>query len=371
MCQKQCRDENGFKCHLNTEAHQRQMLLFGQNSGSFTYEFSKDFFNSFMDILKRQFGTKRVKANKVYQQVIAAKDHVHMNSTRWHTLTGFCQWLGKSGICVVDLIEEEWWITYIDRDPETMERQRKSEKKKKMDKDDEEKLLEFIEQQVERDRKRKGDEDRDGEGEEDSEQKKYTELVRENEEEKIKLELKIFKKPAPVKSLPPPAKLSKLFNESSSSSSQKPSKSNEPCTSKKSALEEIMEQEEKKKEAKNRKDYWLTEGIVVKIITKSLGSDYYKQKAVVQEVIDKYRGKVKLIETGEKFKLDQEHLETVIPKINGRVRVLNGAYLDCQAILKSLETDSFSATIEIEKGNFQGRIVPGIPYEDISKIHEK
>lgn len=78
MCQKQCRDENGFKCHINTEAHQRQMLLFGQNSGSYTYQFSKDFFDSFMDILKRQFGTKRVKANKVYQQVIAHKDHVHM-----------------------------------------------------------------------------------------------------------------------------------------------------------------------------------------------------------------------------------------------------------------------------------------------------
>lgn len=348
------------------------MLLFGQNSGSFTYEFSKDFFSSFMDILKRQFGTKRVKANKVYQQVIADKNHVHMNATRWHTLTGFCQWLGKSGICSVDLIEDEWWVTYIDRDPETLERQKKSEKKKKMDKDDEEKLLDFIEKQVERDRKRKaeegGEEAPDGDEEE---QQKYTELVRENEEEKIKLEMKILKKVETVKSLPPPLKLSKVFKEASASSSHKPSKSNEAGPSKKSALEEIMEQEEKKKEAKNRKDYWLAEGIVVKIVTKSLGSDYYKQKAVVQEVIDKYRGKVKLIESGEKFKLDQEHLETVIPKIDGRVRVLNGAYRDCTAILKSLETDSYSASIEIEKGCFQGRLVSGIPYEDISKVYEK
>lgn len=372
MCQKQCRDENGFKCHINTEAHQRQMLLFGQNSNSFTYEFSKDFFNSFMDILKRQFGTKRVKANKVYQQVIAHKDHVHMNSTRWHTLTGFCQWLGKSGICVVDLIEDEWWITYIDRDPETLEKQRKSEKKKKMDKDDEEKLLDFIEKQVERDRKRKaGEEGEECEVEEDEQQQKFTELVRENEEEKIKLDLKIVKKVEPVKSLPPPLKLSKIFKEPSTSSHKSSTKPSEPSTSKKSALEEIMEHEEKKKEAKNRKDYWLAEGIVVKIVTKSLGSDYYKQKAVVQEVIDKYRGKVKLIDTGEKFKLDQEHLETVIPKIDGRVRVLNGAYRDCTAILKSIETDSFSATVEIEKGAFQGRTVPGVPYEDFSKIYEK
>ncbi|KAL8508834.1 hypothetical protein ACS0TY_016148 [Phlomoides rotata] len=31
MCQKQCRDENGFKCHCMSELHQRQMQVFGQN----------------------------------------------------------------------------------------------------------------------------------------------------------------------------------------------------------------------------------------------------------------------------------------------------------------------------------------------------
>lgn len=372
MCQKQCRDENGFKCHINTEAHQRQMLLFGQNTGSYTYQFSKDFFDSFMDILKRQFGTKRVKANKVYQQVIAHKDHVHMNSTRWHTLSGFCQWLGKSGICVVDNVDEEWWLTYIDRDPETLERQRKAAKKKKMDKDDEERLLEFIEQQVERDKKRKEGE----EGEEEEPEQKFTEFVRENEEDKIKLELKVFKKPEPPAPLmPPPMKIPRIDNSDAMSErsykSTKSSKSDCSSTSKKSALEEIMEYEERKKEQKNRRDYWIAEGIVVKVMTKSLGSDYYKQKAVVQEVIDKYRAKIKLLDTGEKFKIDQEHLETVIPKVEGRVRVLNGAYRDSTAILKSIEMTRFSVTIEIEKGCFKGRVVSGVPYEDISKIYEK
>ena len=370
MCQKQCRDENGFKCHINTEAHQRQMLLFGQNTGSYTYQFSKDFFDLFMDILRRQFGTKRVKANKVYQQVIAHKDHVHMNATRWHTLTGFVQWLGKSGICVVDLIDEEWWITYIDRDPETLERQRKAAKKKKMDKDDEERLLEFVEQQVQRDKKRK-----EGDEAEEEPETKYTELVRENEEDKIKLDLKMFKKPDVPAPLPPPAKLSRLDNSDTMSErsykSTKSYKSDASTSSKKCALEEIMEQEERKKEQKNRKDYWLTEGVVVKVMTKSLGSDYYKQKAVVQEVIDKYRAKIKLLDSGEKFKIDQEHLETVIPKIEGRVRILNGAYRDSTAILKSIEITKFAVTVEIEKGCFKGRVISGVPYEDVSKIYEK
>ena len=43
MCQKQCRDENGFKCHTMSESHLRQMEMFGQNSAKFMDEFSKEF----------------------------------------------------------------------------------------------------------------------------------------------------------------------------------------------------------------------------------------------------------------------------------------------------------------------------------------
>lgn len=31
MCQKQCRDENGFKCHQTSEGHLRQMRIFAEN----------------------------------------------------------------------------------------------------------------------------------------------------------------------------------------------------------------------------------------------------------------------------------------------------------------------------------------------------
>ena len=70
LCQKQCRDENGFKCHSMSEAHQRQMLLCATNPGhlhKITSEFSSDFLGGFMQILRRQHGGKRVSANKVYQ----------------------------------------------------------------------------------------------------------------------------------------------------------------------------------------------------------------------------------------------------------------------------------------------------------------
>lgn len=53
-------------------------------------------------MLRFTFGTKRVRANEVYQEYIKEKGHVHMNSTVWHTLTGFVLYLGDSGKCKID-----------------------------------------------------------------------------------------------------------------------------------------------------------------------------------------------------------------------------------------------------------------------------
>jgi DNA/RNA-binding protein KIN17 len=36
-----------------------------------------------MKVLSRRFGTRRVKANTVYQEYISFKEHLHMNATRW------------------------------------------------------------------------------------------------------------------------------------------------------------------------------------------------------------------------------------------------------------------------------------------------
>jgi len=45
MCEKQCRDENGFKCHIMSESHQRQLLLCAQNPNQFQVSFPFDFTN--------------------------------------------------------------------------------------------------------------------------------------------------------------------------------------------------------------------------------------------------------------------------------------------------------------------------------------
>ena len=62
MCQKQCRDQNGFKCHLTSESHLRQMELFAQNPEHYLEALSQEFEESFLTLLSRRFNTKRVEA---------------------------------------------------------------------------------------------------------------------------------------------------------------------------------------------------------------------------------------------------------------------------------------------------------------------
>lgn len=113
MCQKQCRDENGMKCHMRSEGHIRQMRVFAENPDHILSDFSKEFEKTFLDVLSHRHGTKRIQANQVYKEYIADKHHVHMNSTQWTSLTGFIKYLGKEGRVICDETEKGWYITYI------------------------------------------------------------------------------------------------------------------------------------------------------------------------------------------------------------------------------------------------------------------
>jgi DNA/RNA-binding protein KIN17 len=147
LCQKQCRDENGFKCHMSSESHLRQIHVFSQNSNRMLDSFSSTFEGAFLETLKRRHGTKRVQANHVYQELIQDRHHVHMNSTCWTTLTDFVQYLGKAGKCVVDETERGWYIQYIDRDPALMQRQEAYQRRLDEEKINEERYAKQLEKQ--------------------------------------------------------------------------------------------------------------------------------------------------------------------------------------------------------------------------------
>lgn len=363
MCQKQCRDENGFKCHCMSESHQRQLLLASENPTKFMDYFSDEFRRDFLELLRRRFGTKRVHNNIVYNEYISHREHVHMNSTKWETLTDFTKWLGREGLCKVDETPKGWYIQYIDRDPETIRRQEEEARKKKHELDDVERAARFIQEQV-----RRGQESKEAE-----DQPVYTELKRESEEEIVCFTLAT---PGASSSKASSALSAGALKATPSSSSVKRKETPSGSDSrgekkkKKSALEEIIEMDEKKKKKQSaavRTDYWLQPNIIVKIITKKLGDKYHKRKAVVMEVKDKYAAVVKLMDSGDKLKLDQNHLQTVIPAPGKRVLILNGPHRDAEALLEGIDEKNFSATLTLDSGPQKGDRVD-VAYEDFSKL---
>lgn len=153
MCEKQCRDANGFKCHIQSEAHQRQALIVSENPERFVSEFSKEFMEGFMYLLRTRYRTKRVLANTVFQEYIKDREHVHMNGTRWTSLTEFANWLGENGFVRVEESERGVMVTYIDRDPETIKRLELEAKRAERAKEAAERNQREIEDQMEAARK--------------------------------------------------------------------------------------------------------------------------------------------------------------------------------------------------------------------------
>lgn len=149
------------------------------------------------------------------------------------------------------------------------------------------------------------------------------------------------------------------------------------------AVEEIMQKEKRQKEAQKAErtqraqqeetadldlgdsgEPWLHKGIVVKVVHKKLADGkFYKKKGVVQQVRDEFVGEIKMIETGHVLKLDQEHLETVIPSCGGQVLVVAGKHKGSVGVLIELVEEKFAARCKLEDGSTRA-----LSYEHVCKL---
>lgn len=233
-----------------------------------------------------------------------------------------------------------------------------------MDKDDNERLMDFIEKQIE-----KGKQD-----------------VREEENETSKIPLMRLENDAP---LVLDIKLKPKLNFLPVIKVKQEKINNEGTDQEKSVLNKSVDEKDRKlkkaidndiKPAKRLKsnsdalpiEGWLKEGLVVKVITKSLGDKYYKAKGVVQSVEkDGFVGKVKLKSpeevSGHIIKLDQEYLETVIPAIGKGILILWGKYKGRRAIVKKLHIKYYSIDVELEEDK---KNVEKLSYEQVCKYVE-
>lgn len=329
------------------------MEVFGQNPHRIVDGYSEEFETTFLEHMKQSHRFSRIAATVLYNEYIADRHHVHMNSTQWATLTEFVKYLGRTGKCKIEDTPKGWFMTYIDRDSETLFKEKMKNKRARADIEDEERQEREIQRQIELAEQVMAPPREDKSVE-------MKPLVKSEGGEKIKLTLGT----SSTKEKASSSKLAKIvFEEEDNKRGKESGKAG------KSALDDLMREQEKEKERKSRRDYWLVEGIIVKVMSKALAEKgYYKQKGVVRKVIDKYVGEIEMIDSKHVLRVDQNELETVIPQIGGLVMIVNGAYRGCSARLLKVDVDKFCATVQVEKGLYDGKVLKAIEYEDICKV---
>ncbi|KAF4493800.1 KIN17 [Fusarium agapanthi] len=164
VCEKQCRDANGFRQHTMSESHVRQMLLVGEDPKKYIKSYTQQFQSDFLQLLRTGHGEKPVHINHFYQD-----------------LTEFAKHLGREGICRVEENDKGIHIAWIDRSPEALRRQEALRRKETQDQGNEEIEQRMIREQIKRAQATAGS--RDEEKEEDNEARE----LKRQEGEKIKL----------------------------------------------------------------------------------------------------------------------------------------------------------------------------------------
>lgn len=148
ICEKQCRDENGFKQHTQSEGHVRSMLMVGEDPKKYINQYSSQFQRDFLQLLKTSHGEKKVHLNNFYQEYIHDKEHIHMNATKWPSLTEFAKHLGREGICRVEEGDRGLEVQFIDDSPEAVRRREDVKRKEKQMKGDEDMEARMLERQI-------------------------------------------------------------------------------------------------------------------------------------------------------------------------------------------------------------------------------
>ncbi|KAI1754539.1 domain of Kin17 curved DNA-binding protein-domain-containing protein [Xylaria castorea] len=184
ICERQMRDENGFKQHTMSESHVRQILIVGEDPKKHIEDYSKQFLKDFVQHLRTSHGTKSIQINHFYNTIISDKEHIHMNATKWPSLTEFAKHLGREGICKVEETDKGIQIAWIDDSPDALRRKDAVRRKEMQDKGDEEREQRMIREQIRRAKKDTAARD---EGDEDDSEGAATGGLIRQEGEKVKL----------------------------------------------------------------------------------------------------------------------------------------------------------------------------------------
>jgi len=370
MCQKQCRDENGFKCHRMSDGHQRQMQLFVQDPNRFMDDFSQEFEKGFMQLMSHSYRSQRVLANTVYCDFISNRHHTHMNATIWVTLSNFVQYLGRTNQCTIDKTPKGWYINYVDNTPEARMRKEAQEAMEQGEISAERRHEIELQKQIENCKKEGG-----------FQESEFTELQREEGDAPIAFSMsasaKDNKDKEKEKEAASKAKANVLADAFAEHST---TKAKEDGKRKLSAVEQIRLEHEESKRAKVEKpdpdspsdspsgsEPWLTAGLVIKVMHQELaGGKYHRKKGKVEKVRNQFTADIRMSETKDLIRLDQEMLETVIPNVGKTVLVVKGSHKGKKATMRAVDFEGFCVSVELEDGT----LMEGLRYDEVCKVED-
>ncbi|KAH3675017.1 hypothetical protein WICMUC_002849 [Wickerhamomyces mucosus] len=152
VCSKQCRDDNGFKSHIRSESHLNKIknITFKDIE-----DYSIQFELQFLKDLKNYHGEKKINANKFYNLLIQDKHHIHLNSTKWSSLSQFLQHINTKGLIKIDDNEQgdglnSLDISYINNSSENIMKREELRQKIANEKSEEQLEMKLIENQIKR-----------------------------------------------------------------------------------------------------------------------------------------------------------------------------------------------------------------------------
>merc|ERR1719277_1442778 len=94
------------------------------------------------------------------------------------------------------------------------------------------------------------------------------------------------------------------------------------------------------------------------------GGKYYRKKGRIEKVRDQYTADIRMSESKDLIRLEQEMLETVIPNVGKLVRLVKGTHKGQRGTMRAVNFEGFSVTVELQNGTE----MEGLGYDEVCKV---
>lgn len=280
------------------------MKIFASNPGKMMSNYGKQFESGMMSIIRMR-ARKRVSTNTIYQEYIKDPHHVHLKATHWTSVIGFCRYLAKTNRVTLEETDKGNYITYLDKDPLKLARQKAMRDKEVMDISEQEKIERRVQRQLE-----------------------YAKSTLDSSTEESTAESNLLQRPSDEKSLA----FTVVAKAQPKRTLPKPNSVPIKAPKKRRVVE----------------SFWIRPGIIVKVLNRDLDSGrFFKKKAVVTTVEEGGIAVLTMVKCQSILRLHQDQLETVIPGFDKTVTILSGSHAGSTGVIIDVIREDFAVYVKV------------------------